>query len=157
MMPPQGVGQEPPPSPKDNAQHAEDQYNANDDGSGNISKDQKNNPNSEANNRKTVSSSTCKPVAANRPKVFFPSERINARIQYMRDHALIGNFIGIWPTERALRAWISTVWRPKGEITIHLGAKGFFTAVFNCLEDRTRILEGGPYFFNSAGLFLKVG
>ena len=38
---------------------------------------------------------------------------------------------------------------------MHLGAKGFFTVVFNCLEDRNRILDQGPYFFNSAGLYLK--
>ena len=74
----------------------------------------------------------------------------------MRDHALIGKFIGIWPTERALRSWISAKWNPKGHITLHLGPKGFFTVVFNCLEDRNRILDGGPYFFNSAGLYLKA-
>jgi len=109
----------------------------------------------EADEGHRAGSSTCKPVAAHRPRVDFPSERINARIQYMRDHALIGKFIGTWPTERALRNWINTKWHPKGHISLHLGAKGFFTAVFNCLEDRNRILEGGPYFFNSAGLFLK--
>lgn len=41
-----------------------------------------------------VSSSTCKPVAAHRPEVELPSHRINARIQFMRDHALIGKFMG---------------------------------------------------------------
>ena len=60
--------------------------------------------NIEEDERNKANSSTCKPVAATKPKVYFPSERINARIQYMRDHALIGKFIGIWPTERALRS-----------------------------------------------------
>lgn len=73
----------------------------------------------------------------------------------MRDHALIGKFIGIWPNEKALRAWINVKWHPKGHITLHLGPKGFFTAVFNCLEDRNRVFKGGPYFFNSVGLFLR--
>ena len=41
-----------------------------------------------------VSSSTCKPVATHRPEVELPSERINGRIQYMHDHALIGKFLG---------------------------------------------------------------
>eukprot|EP00253_Pinus_taeda_P025024 PITA_25024 len=36
-----------------------------------------------------------------------------------------------------------------------LGLKGFFTAIFNFLEDRNRVLDGRPYFFNAAGLFLK--
>lgn len=102
-----------------------------------------------------VSSSTCKLVAAHRPEVELPSHRINEIIQYMRDHALIGKFIGLWPTERALRNWINVVWHPKGEITLLLGPKGFFTATFLCLEDRNRVFEGGPYFFNSAGLFLR--
>eukprot|EP00253_Pinus_taeda_P033046 PITA_33046 len=59
------------------------------------------------------------------------------------------------PTEKALRNWINVVWHPKGEITLLLGPKGFFIAIFNCLEDRNRVFEGGPYFFNSAGLFLR--
>eukprot|EP00253_Pinus_taeda_P005142 PITA_05142 len=101
-------------------------------------------------------STTCKPVATVIPTVEFPSHRINARIQYMRDHALIGKFIGIWPTERALSSWINTKWAPKGHISLHLGPKGFFTVVFNFLEDRNRILDGGPYFFNSAGLYLRA-
>lgn len=101
-------------------------------------------------------SATCKPVATDTPTVEFPSHRINARIQYMRDHALIGKFIGIWPTEKALRSWINTKWNPKGNITLHLGAKGFFTTVFNYLEDRNRIIDGGPYFFNSGELFLRA-
>eukprot|EP00253_Pinus_taeda_P017744 PITA_17744 len=73
----------------------------------------------------------------------------------MRDHALIGKFVGFWPTEKALRNWINIKWRPKGQITLLLGPKGFFTAIFNCLEDRNRVFDGGPYFFNSAGLFLR--
>ena len=102
-----------------------------------------------------VSSFTCKPVGEYRPKVELPSHRINARIQYMRNHALIGKFIGIWPNEKDLRTWINVKWHPKGHISLHLGPKGFFTAVFNCLEDRNRVFESGPYLFNSAGLFLR--
>jgi len=112
-----------------------------------------NNNNSNAANK--VKSSTCKPVAACRPEVELPAHRINARIQFMQDRALIGKFMGLWPTERALRLWINRTWQPKGEITLLIGPKGFFTAIFNCLEDRNRVFEGGPYFFNSAGLFLR--
>ena len=155
MIPPQGESQGPPPSTDSSAKQTDDLENPNKDSGSTKDNLQQKGKDIDTENRNKASSSTCKPVATNRPKVFFPSEHINARIQHMRDHALIGKFIGIWPTERALRTWISTVWRPKGTISLHLGAKGFFTTVFNCLEDRTRILEGGPYFFNSAGLFLK--
>lgn len=135
MIPPRGEGQEPPPSPGNSARPTED-WEIEQGASGNTrDKFNQKGKNLETENRNKASSSTCKPVATNRPQVYFPSERINARIQYMRDHALIGKFIGIWPTERALRTWISTKWRPKGDISLHLGAKGFFTAFFNCLED----------------------
>jgi len=73
----------------------------------------------------------------------------------MTDHALIGKFIGLWPIEKALHGWISGKWKPKGHITLRLGPKGFFTVIFFCLEDKFRILDQGPYFFNSAGLYLR--
>lgn len=155
MFPPQGEGQEPPPPLDARARQDVDRDNPNEVSEGTMNNSPQKGKESKTENRNSASSSTCKPVATKKPQVFFPSERINARIQYMRDHALISKFVGIWPTKRALRAWISAVWHPKGDISLHLGLKGFFTTVFNCLEDRTRILEGGPYFFNSAGLFLK--
>ena len=68
----------------------------------------------------------------------------------------IGKFLGLWPSEKVLIAWINAVWKPKGHFDLQLGAKGFFTIVFFNLEDRTRIFEGGPYFFNSAGLYLRI-
>ena len=35
-----------------------------------------------------------------------------------------------------------------------MGANGFLTIIFFNKEDKTKIFENGPYFFNSAGLFL---
>jgi len=57
---------------------------------------------------KKASSSTCKPIATERPKIELPSHRINAQIQYMKYHAPIGKFIGYWPTEKALQGWITS-------------------------------------------------
>lgn len=39
----------------------------------------------------------------------------------------------------------------------HVAARteGFFTVIFLCLEDKFRIMDEGPYFFNSAGLYLR--
>jgi len=73
----------------------------------------------------------------------------------MKDHALIGKFIGFWLTEKALHGWIAAKWKPKGHTTLQLGPKGFFMAIFNCIEDRNRVLDGGPYFFNAAVLYLR--
>ena len=87
-------------------------------------------------------------------RINLPPSRINARIEYMNTYALISKFIGIWPTEKALLNWIMAKWRPKAHSDLQLGSKGFFTIIFSLLEDRDRVLEGGPYFFNSTGLFL---
>ena len=95
------------------------------------------------------------PKAPERIRVELPSHKINGEIQYMKDHVLIGKFLGFWPTEKALHGWVDSKWKPKGHVSLLLGPKGFFTAIFTCIEDKTRVFEGGPYFFNSAGLFLR--
>jgi len=63
--------------------------------------------------------------------------------------------MGLWPTERALCQRIKQHWKPKGDVKLHLGAKGFFTVVFTNLEDKDRVFYGGPYFFASAGLYMR--
>lgn len=102
-----------------------------------------------------ATSATCIPKTTERIKVDLPSHRINSEIQYMKDHALIGKFLRFWPTEKALHGWIASKWKPKGQVTLQLGPKGFFTAIFHYVEDKSRIFEGGPYFFNSSGLYLR--
>ena len=83
-----------------------------------------------------------------------PPSRINTHIEYMKTYVLIGTFMGIWATEKYLLHWITANWRPKAHLDIQLGSKGFFTIIFTLLEERDHVLEGGHYFFNSAGLFL---
>ncbi len=61
----------------------------------------------------------------------------------------------ICPTEKALYAWIKNYWKPKGEINLHLGSKGFFTVVFTNLEDKDKVFERGPYFYVVAGLYMQ--
>jgi len=51
--------------------------------------------------------------------------------------------------------WIKQQWKPKGDVRLHLGAKGFFTIVFSNLEDKDRIFDGGPYFFTLEGLYIR--
>ena len=57
--------------------------------------------------------------------------------------------------ERALHVWIRSHWKPKGEINLHLGSKGFFTVVFTSLEDKDRVFEGGPYFYATSSLYMR--
>eukprot|EP00253_Pinus_taeda_P016943 PITA_16943 len=61
----------------------------------------------------------------------------------------------VWPTEKALHAWIKNHWKPKGDIDLYLGSKGFFTIVFANIEDKDRMFEGGPYFYAAAGLYMR--
>jgi hypothetical protein len=44
-------------------------------------------------------------------------------IQYMKDHTVIGKFMGIWPSEKALMVWIKSRWKVKGDISLKLGPK----------------------------------
>ena len=48
------------------------------------------------------------------------------------------------------------MWKPKGHYDLQMGAKGFLTIIFFNLEDRNRVLDGEPYFFNLARFFLRV-
>ena len=73
----------------------------------------------------------------------------------MKTYALIDKFMGIWPTDKALLHWIAVKWRPKAHFDIQLGSKCFFTIIFMLREDRDWVLEGGEYFFNFVGLFLR--
>lgn len=63
--------------------------------------------------------------------------------------------MGLCPTERALCQWIKQQWKPKGDVRLHFGAKGFFTVVFANLGDKDRIFDGEPYFFASVGLYIR--
>ena len=75
-------------------------------------------------------------------------------MEQWKQRSLIGKFIGIWPKEKDILWWIKETWNPKGHYELHLGAKVFFTIIFFNQEDRDRILEGGTYFFFSAGIYL---
>ena len=74
----------------------------------------------------------------------------------MQTYAIICKFMGLWPTEKALQAWIRYHWKPKGSIDLHLGSKGFFTVVFANIEDKDRVFEGGPYFYAAVGLYMRL-
>ena len=96
----------------------------------------------------------CHPKAAKIPEIITQEPDIEVYRDYMKEHAVICKFMGIWPSERALKGWIQAKWNPKGTIELQLGSKEFFTVVFALLEDKDRIFEGGPYFFNSVGLYM---
>jgi hypothetical protein len=76
-------------------------------------------------------------------------------IQYMKDHTVIGKFMGIWPSKKALTVWIKSRWKFKGDISLKLGSKGLFALIFTCFEDGNKVFDEGLYFFDSIGLHLR--
>jgi hypothetical protein len=91
------------------------------------------------------------------PKYVIKSTRVGEHTQFMKDHALIGKFLGLWPSEKDLTRWIKTWWNPKGDYELQLSSKGFFTVIFYNLEDKDRIFENDPYFYNSVGCTYASG
>ena len=75
--------------------------------------------------------------------------KLRDHIQHMQDHALIGKFVGLQPSEKALVWWINSTWKPKGHFDLQLGSKGFFTIIFFNMEGRDRVMDVAPYFFYS--------
>jgi hypothetical protein len=102
-------------------------------------------------------SSGCLPKAPENPKYEVKTNRIVRYIQYMQDHDFIGKFMGIWPTEKALNWWIKTTWKPKGQIDLKLGSKGFFTVIFSNLEERDKVFENGLTFSTQRGYTFDPG
>lgn len=95
------------------------------------------------------------PKATNTLQVIISDPELQVYHDHMVEHAVICRFMGLFPTERALCMWIKQQWKPKGDVRLHLGAKGFITVVFSNLEDKDQIFDGGLYFFASAGLYMQ--
>jgi len=96
----------------------------------------------------------CKPISKEIPTLIIEDPWIDEYRGHMSKHALICRFIGVRLNEKALCWWINQKWKPKGDFELQLGSRSFFTVIFAHKEDRDRIFEGGPYFYNSAGLYI---
>lgn len=96
-----------------------------------------------------------KPRSTIKSRVVLSDMTLQAHRDQMETYVVICKFLGIWPTKKALYTWIRNYWKPKGEITLHIGSKGFFTVVFTNLEDKDKVFEGGPYFYAVARLYMR--
>lgn len=54
-----------------------------------------------------------------------------------------------------LESWARQTWNLEGEMEVMLAANNYFTVALNCLADQNKAFEGGPYFYNQVGLFIK--
>lgn len=93
--------------------------------------------------------------AAKKPRFVIPNNKLEEYRSYMKDHALICKFVGIWLSQKDMAKWIQQRWKPKEHIDLKLEAKGFLTVIFSNLEDRERIFEEGTYFLNNVDLFMR--
>lgn len=66
-------------------------------------------------------------------------------------NAVICRFNGFWPKSDALHQWIYSTWTTNCEI--YLCPKGFFIVRFNTEQEKDSIINQGPWFWGSAGLF----
>lgn len=77
---------------------------------------------------------------------------VNSIHSDLTNTAVICRFNGFWPKSDALHQWIYATWSPNCEI--YLCPKGFFIVKFNTEQERANIINQGPWFWGSAGLFI---
>jgi len=80
---------------------------------------------------------------------------IGTYIRYMKNHTVIGKFMGIWLSEKEQMVWIKSRWKVKGDIELKLGSKGLFTVIFSFTEDINKVFDARAYLFNSIGFHLR--
>jgi hypothetical protein len=93
----------------------------------------------------------------NIPTVELPVEETCRSTLNLAKRDLIGQFIGLWPSPKAVEYWVKRNWIPlvSQGMKSHFVGKGFFVFVFDNAEDRSLIFRNGPYFLGPQGLYLN--
>ncbi|XP_059076623.1 uncharacterized protein LOC131875916 [Cryptomeria japonica] len=97
----------------------------------------------------------CLPRSPDRPVLVISPESVQEDIAYWSQHVLICKFLGIRIPLSALESWIRRTWHVEGDFDLLVAANGYFMVDFSSISDRNRVFEGGPYFYNHVGLFIK--
>ena len=97
----------------------------------------------------------CLQKAEVRPILVIQPEQVSEDVEYWRNHALICKFLGLRLSLPVLDSWARRVWNPEGDMEILLAANNYFMVIFSSMADSNKAFEGGPYFFNQVGLFIK--
>lgn len=108
-----------------------------------------------ANGSRIMKINGCLERCKERPKLVVPSEMIAEDVEYYSNHSLYCKFLGMRVSLQFLEVWAQRTWEPKGEMEIMLLVNNYFMVTFNCIIDHNRVFEGGPYFHNKVGLFIK--
>ena len=82
------------------------------------------------------------------PSVELPANRTCCSTLNLVKQGLIGQFIGLWPSPKAINGWVQRNWRPlvSEGIRSHFFGRGYYVFVFDAAEDRDPIFRNGPYF-----------
>ena len=108
-----------------------------------------------SNGSKITKTNGCLERCKERPKLIVSAEMIADDVEYYSHHSLYCKFLGMRVSLQFLEVWARRTWDPEGEMEIMLLANSYFMVTFNCIADRNRVFEGGPYFHNKTGLFIK--
>ena len=78
-------------------------------------------------------------------------------IEALTNRALVCCFNGFWPKLVDLHTWLEASWKPllSQTFTIYPYARGFSVIDFDNQEDTSTIVEFGPWFQGSSGLFMQ--
>lgn len=68
----------------------------------------------------------------------------------------MGYVLGKRPYYFHLKAFVSRLWKPKGNLDIFTRDNGFVMFNFLMIEDMKHVLEGGPYLVDGRPLVLKL-
>ncbi|XP_057871389.2 uncharacterized protein LOC131077832 [Cryptomeria japonica] len=97
----------------------------------------------------------CLERSEDRPVLVIQPKQVLEDVDYWGKHSLICKFLGLRLSLPVLESWARRVWKPEGDMEILLAANNYFLVIFSSIADRNRAFEGGPYFFNQVGLFIK--
>jgi hypothetical protein len=98
----------------------------------------------------------CIPQYDKPPRYTINSTKVGEHTQFMKEHALIRKFLGLWPLERDLMRWIKAWWSPKGDYEVQLSSKGFFMIILYSLEDKDQDLRQQTLFLQLCRAFPQI-
>lgn len=91
------------------------------------------------------------------PEVSLPPSLLRKAAISLAERSLVGQFTGLWPSLRSVQRWVECNWNSivQGKIAIKFCGRGFYTFLFESMEDTNLIFRNDPYFMDSRGLYLN--
>ena len=97
----------------------------------------------------------CLERSGDRPVLVIQLEQISKDVEFWGKHALIYKFLDLWLSLLVLKSWAYRIWNLEGDMEILLAANNYFMVIFSNMNDRNRVFEWVPYFFDRVEIFIK--